>query len=108
MAGQLDHVAICSANLDMTIDFFETVFHMTILRESGERPFRKVWFQQGIQVNEISESGGEYDGIPYSHIAIRVTDETATRMKLMSYGCKNIDEKKNWFLTREGIIIELL
>ena len=107
MAGKLHHMAVNSANFEETVRFFEELFEMEVLKTNGEAPNRKLWFKQGIQVNEVSEADAA--GNVYDHIGIRVDDREQTLEKAMSMGCKAMDGRPaHWFLTPEGIVIELM
>lgn len=107
MAGKLHHMAVNSPNFAETVRFFEELFDMDVLKTSGEAPNRKLWFKQGIQVNEVPEAvpGGNV----YDHIGIQVDDREQTLAKALSMGCKAIDGKPaHWFLTPDKIVIELM
>ena len=107
MAGKLHHMAVNTANFETTVRFFEELFDMEVLKTNGEAPHRKLWFQQGIQVNEATQMipGGNV----YDHIGIWVDDRERTLAKAHAMGCKAMDGKPaHWFLTPEGIVIELM
>ena len=106
MAGQLHHVAVNSANFEQTVHFFEEVFQMEVSRTSGEAPARKLWFRQGIQVNEIP-AGNPASGL-YDHIGIQVSDKAETIKKASAFGCAAVPGKPHWFTTPDGIVIELM
>lgn len=105
MAGQLHHVAVNSANFEETVRFFEELFGMEASRTAGQAPERKLWFRQGIQVNEAvnAEPGGLYD-----HIGIQVTDKALTLEKAAAFGCTPVAGKPGWFVTPDNIVIELI
>lgn len=107
MAGKLHHMAVNSANFEETVKFFEELFEMEVRKTSGEVPNRKLWFVQGIQVNEVPEivPGGNL----YDHIGIQVDDREATIQKALSMGCKQVEGKpSHWFLSPDGILLELM
>ena len=107
MAGQVHHVAVNSVNFEETVHFFQELFDMEVQRAAGEAPERKLWFRQGIQVNEVSEAGAA--GNIYDHIGIWVDDRERALAKAHAMGCKAMDGKPaHWFLTPEGIVIELM
>lgn len=106
MAGQVHHVAVNSANFEETVRFFEEVLQMEVSRTTGEAPARKLWFQQGIQVNEIP-SGDPASGL-YDHIGIQVTDKAVTLKKAAAFGCAPVPGKPHWFSTPDGLVIELM
>ena len=107
MAGKLHHMAVNAANFEETVKFFQELFDMEVLKTNGEAPHRKLWFKQGIQVNEVSEAGAA--GNVYDHIGIWVDDRERTLAKAHAMGCRAMDGKPaHWFLTPEGIVIELM
>ena len=107
MAGKLHHMAVNAANFEATVQFFQELFDMEVLKTNGEAPNRKLWFKQGIQVNEASEAGAA--GNVYDHIGIWVDDRERTLAKAHAMGCRAMDGKPaHWFLTPEGIVIELM
>ncbi len=106
MAGQVHHVAVHSASFEETVRFFEEVFEMEVSRTAGEKPARKLWFRQGIQVNEVS--GGDPASGLYDHIGIQVTSKAETLEKAAAFGCNMLREKPGWFVTPEGYVIELM
>ena len=106
MASQLHHVAVKSVNFEQTVRFFQEVFDMDISRTRGEAPARMLWFCEGIQINEVTQlqvSGGVCD-----HIGIHVTNKKEVLEKACARGCKVLPEKPHWFLTPDGIMIELM
>ncbi len=76
MAGQAHHVAVNSDHFPDTVRFFSEVFQMEAARTTGEAPNRKLWFRQGIQVNEVSQV--IQNASLYDHIGIAVTDKAET------------------------------
>ena len=106
MAGQVHHVAVNSANFEETVRFFEEVFPMEISRTAGEAPARKLWFRQGIQVNEIP-AGNPASGL-YGHIGMQVSDKVETMKKTSAFGCTTVPGKSHWFTTPDGFVIELM
>ncbi len=73
MYAKIDHVAIKVNNLEESVQFFEEVFGMEIEKTAGEKPVRKVWFKEGIQLNEEAvkiTAGGVMD-----HIGIYTDNE---------------------------------
>lgn len=106
MAGQVHHVAVNSDHFPDTVRFFLEVFQMEVSRTAGEAPNRKLWFRQGIQVNEVSQI--PHGASQYDHIGIAVTDKTETLQKAAAFGCKPLAGKPNWFATPDGIVIELM
>lgn len=106
MAGQVHHVAVRSASFSDTVRFFEEVFQMEVSRTAGEAPMRKLWFRQGIQVNEVSDAP-QCAGL-YDHVGMQVTDKAETLKRAAAFGCTAVPGKPDWFITPEGIVIELM
>lgn len=106
MTAVLDHVAINSQNLEESIRFFEEVFHMTVSREAGTKPNRRIWFHQGIQINESIDLCRE--NTLYHHIALRVSDRAKAVETSIKYGCTMVEGKDNWIVTQDGIVIEFM
>ena len=106
MANTLHHVAVRSANFDQTVRFFQEVFQMEISRTRGDAPKRMLWFKEGIQINEVTQvemAGGVCD-----HIGIHVDNKQEILQQVGAYGCKILPEKPHWFLTPDGIMLELM
>jgi catechol 2,3-dioxygenase-like lactoylglutathione lyase family enzyme len=105
MYAKIDHVAIKVNNLEESVQFFEEVFGMEIEKTAGEKPVRKVWFKEGIQLNEEAvkiTAGGVMD-----HIGIYTDNEDIILEKSRKYGCRNLPNGENWIQTPAGLIIEL-
>lgn len=104
MKYQLHHIALLVHNLDWHKNFFETVFEMHISKTSGKIPYRKIWYSEGIQLNEtpdISISNNLYD-----HIAITVPDIGKVITHAKNLGCKQISE--SWLELPNKVRIELI
>ena len=52
---KLDHAAIRTVHYEEAQTFFKDVFNMHMWREIGEKPGRKCWFKEGIQLCEATE-----------------------------------------------------
>lgn len=105
MAVFLQHVAINTTHFEESVQFFESLFEMKATRMMGDAPNRKIWFRQGIQVNEVS--GQITDGNQFDHLGFQVTNWQETRRKATAMGCKDVEGKPHWFVTPDGIVIEL-
>ena len=105
MAAQLDHVAVETADFLGTVRFFTEVFDMEVARTRGEAPHRQLWFHQGIQVNETPTlSAGRLRG----HNGIRGGRKGGTLARAVARGGRPLEGKPGWFLTPEGVTIELM
>lgn len=105
MHAKMDHVAIKVSNLEESVQFFEEVFGMEVAKTAGEKPIRKVWFKEGIQLNEV-DGNTITDGI-MDHIGIYTDDQSVILEKSKKYGCRNLPNGNNWIQTPTGIRIEL-
>ncbi|NWO20342.1 VOC family protein [Oribacterium sp. oral taxon 102] len=102
--AKIDHAAIRCRNYEGAKRFFEYVFEMNMWREIGEKPERKCWYREGIQLCEQEEIRiGEDNG--YDHISIAVEDIPGTMAKAEEYGAKRIND--HWFFLQDGARIEL-
>lgn len=54
--AKIDHAAIRTKSYEDAQKFFEDVFEMHMCREIGEKPERKCWFREGIQLPIFSHS----------------------------------------------------
>ena len=106
MACQVHHVAVRSAAFEETVRFFEEVFQMEVSRTAGEKPARRLWFRQGLQVNEVA-SPDPVSGL-CDHIGIQVERKSETLEKAEAFGCEMLEDKPGWFVTPDGIVIELM
>ena len=60
--AKIDHAAIRTSSYEDAQKFFEDVFDMHMWREIGEKPERKCWFREGIQLcEEFKEAFDEKD-----------------------------------------------
>ena len=69
--AKIDHAAIRTASYEDAQKFFEDVFEMHMWREIGEKPERKCWYEEGIQLCEREEIDTEGEN-GYDHISIAV------------------------------------
>ena len=89
--AKIDHAAIRTSSYEDAQKFFEDVFDMHMWREIGEKPERKCWFREGIQLCEVS--------------AIAVDSVEKTMEKIKAYPVKPIND--HWFSLPDGTRIEL-
>ena len=66
--AKIDHAAIRTSSYEDAQKFFEDVFDMHMWREIGEKPERKCWFREGIQLCEVSNINTEAEN-GYDHIS---------------------------------------
>ncbi len=101
---KLHHVAIATIDFEEYKELFEKL-GMTIQREVGEAPTRQLWFNEGIQLKEVSSL--EY-GTNVDHIALGTKDIEGTIKIALSNGCKLDLRGNNWFILSNGTKIELM
>ena len=77
--AKIDHAAIRTASYEEAQKFFEDIFEMHVWREIGEKPERKCWYKEGIQLCETEEIETSNEN-GYDHISI-VVDEVETVME---------------------------
>ena len=106
MASKLHHVCVNSANFEQTGRFIQEVFQMEVSRTDGAVPSRRLWFREGIQVNEATEPSAAAGAC--DHIGIEVSSKEEILCKIPAFGCTVLPEKPHWFLTPDGFVIELM
>lgn len=102
--NKLHHVAIKTNKLDWYVQFFKEVFGMSIRKENLNPGERKVWFDEGIQINETVGEGGKEDRV--DHIAISTNEMSLVMEKSQQYECIQI--KENWIELPDGLKIEFI
>ena len=105
MIATIHHVALNVKDYDWYVRFFEEVFEMTVERQKGEAPKRQVWFNEGIQLDEVEDMGEM--GSMYSHIGIASDDWDTVIERAVARGCTQYADKKHWFDMPDGFAIEL-
>ena len=101
---KIAHAAIRTAAYEDAQKFFEDVFDMHMWRETGEKPGRKCWFREGIQLCEAENIDTSAEN-GYDHISIAVESVEETMEKIRSYPVKPIND--HWFALPDGTRIEL-
>lgn len=81
--ARIDHAAIRTKLYEEAQHFFEDVFEMHMWREIGEKPGRKCWYKEGIQLCEVEELDAASEN-GYDHISIAVDSEA----EIMEYEIK--------------------
>mgnify|MGYP000431201310 FL=1 len=102
--AKIDHAAIRTASYEDAQKFFEDVFEMHMWREIGEKPGRKCWYKEGIQLCEVEELDAASEN-GYDHISIAVDSEAEILEKIKAYPVKAIND--HWFSLPNGTKIEL-
>jgi len=106
MTAQLHHIALAVRDFEESVKFFREVFSMEVRREEGEAPHRRIWFRQGIQLNEDLNAPVE-PGM-YHHIGMGVDDMAQAICRAKAYGCTQLPGKDKWLVTKDGLLIELM
>ena len=102
--ARIDHAAIRTKSYEEAQRFFEDVFEMHMWREIGEKPGRKCWYKEGIQLCEVEELDAASEN-GYDHISIAVDAEAEIMDKIKAYPVKAIND--HWFSLPNGTKIEL-
>ena len=102
--AKIDHAAIRTASYEDAQKFFDDVFEMHMWREIGEKPGRKCWYKEGIQLCEVEELDAASEN-GYDHISIAVDSEAEIMEKIKAYPVKAIND--HWFSLPNGTKIEL-
>lgn len=105
MACRIHHAALSVSDFDWHVAFFTQVFGMEAERADGEAPKRRIWFRQGIQLNE--KPGDKILGDAYDHISIGVEDVPATVAAACAMGCTPLPNGAHWFALPSGVRVEL-
>ena len=106
MKSQLHHVALNVSDLDWYTHFFQEVFGMGIRKTTGTALERKLWFNEGIQLNE--SPGAPPAGGACDHISIAVPDIPETKEAALKAGCTPLPGKAHWFILPNGVMVELM
>jgi len=106
MTAGLDHVALKVSDLEWHVEFFKQVFGMTVKKMAGEKPERKVWFNEGIQLNEIASE--DYEKGQMDHLGIITNEYDKTAEKIRKWNAAGLPQGDNWFRIPSGICIELM
>lgn len=106
MGVYVDHVGFKTTDLEASVKFFEDVFGMTVREVKGEAPSRKLWMDQGLQLNEAAAY--DHGENAFHHLALHVDDKAEILSKIGAYGCRQLEGKDHWFAMPDGMLIELI
>lgn len=101
---KLDHAAIRTVHYEEAQTFFKDIFNMHMWREIGEKPGRKCWFKEGIQLCEATEISVSAEN-GYDHISLAVDSVPEIMKKIKAYPVTPIND--HWFSLPNGTKIEL-
>ena len=102
--AKIDHAAVRTTAYEDAQKFFEDVFEMHMWREIGEKPARKCWYKEGIQLCEVETVKPDGQN-GYDHISIAVDSVEETMEKIKAYPTTTIND--HWFSLPNGTKIEL-
>ena len=105
MRAQIHHVALNVEAMDWYVDFFQNIFEMTVQRTDGERPNRRLWFAEGVQLNECAAAPARGDAI--DHFSLGVEDVPAAAEAAVKAGCAALPEGPHWVALPNGVRLEL-
>ncbi len=106
MKGLLHHVALCVKEFDWYVEFFEQIFEMNVRKTAGEGSARKLWFQEGIQINETTED--TVAGTACDHISLQVENSSDAVQECLRRGCKKASNGDNWIALPNGAKVEFM
>lgn len=101
----LNHIALNVKEFDWYEKFFREVCQMNSYRQESVSPDRKIWFTEGIQLNETTEDL-PVKGI-YDHIGMHADDVAAFVKAAKEAGCGDVPGKDNWFTLPNGVKVEV-
>lgn len=102
--AKIDHAAIRTESYEEAQKFFEDIFDMHMWREIGEKPGRKCWYKEGIQLCE-TETIEKKNENGYDHISIAVDRVEEVMERVKAYPVEIIND--HWFALPNGTKIEL-
>lgn len=102
--AKIDHAAIRTESYEEAQKFFEDIFDMHMWREIGEKPGRKCWYKEGIQLCE-TETIEKKNENGYDHISIAVDRVEEVMEHVKTYPVEIIND--HWFALPNGTKIEL-
>ena len=102
--AKIDHAAIRTESYEEAQKFFEDIFEMHMWREIGEKPGRKCWYKEGIQLCE-TEAIEKNNENGYDHISIAVDQVEEVMERVKAYPVEIIND--HWFALPNGTKIEL-
>ena len=106
MKAQLHHVALNVRDIKWYTVFFEEIFGMTVRKTSGSASMQKVWFFEGIQLNECQDM--PVAGDIYDHISLAVPNVAETVEAALKAGCMSLSNGEHWFALPNGVKVELM
>ena len=106
-ASYLEHAAVTVADIDWSLEFFQTVLGMTeTRRKEKDGKLQQVWLKGGLQLVAAPEDPAAGRG---HHLGIVVQDFAATLQEMLAYeGVHSMEGKpEKWVQLPDGLVLEL-
>lgn len=106
-ASYLEHAAVTVADIDWSLEFFQTVLGMTeTRRKEKDGKLQQVWLKGGLQLVAAPEDPAAGRG---HHLGIVVQDFAATLQEMLAYeGVHHMEGKpEKWVQLPDGLVLEL-
>ena len=106
-ASYLEHAAVTVADIDWSLEFFQTVLGMTeTRRKEKDGKLQQVWLKGGLQLVAAPEDPAAGRG---HHLGIVVQDFAATLQEMLAYeGVHPMEGKpEKWVQLPDGLVLEL-
>lgn len=103
----LEHAAVTVADIDWSLEFFQTVLGMTeTRRKEKDGKLQQVWLKGGLQLVAAPEDPAAGRG---HHLGIVVQDFAATLQEMLAYeGVHPMEGKpEKWVQLPDGLVLEL-
>lgn len=101
----LHHIAISVENIEQYRNLFEKL-GMNVNRITGVSPCQQIWFDEGIQLKEVSSL--IIEGTNIDHIALHSGNVNELIQTALENGCIQDFDKDNWFTLPNGISVEVM
>ncbi len=106
-ASYLEHAAVTVADIEWSLNFFQTVLGMTeTRRKEKDGVLQQVWLKGGLQLVAAPEDSAAGRG---HHLGIVVQDFKAVLLEMLTYeGVHHLEGKpEKWVQLPDGLVLEL-
>lgn len=106
-ASYLEHAAVTVADIDWSLEFFQTVLGMTeTRRKEKDGKLQQVWLKGGLQLVAAPEDPAAGRG---HHLGIVVQDFAAALQEMLAYeGVHHMEGRpEKWVQLPDGLVLEL-
>ncbi|SFH86323.1 Glyoxalase-like domain-containing protein [Selenomonas ruminantium] len=106
-ASYLEHAAVTVADIEWSLNFFQTVLGMTeTRRKEKDGVLQQVWLKGGLQLVAAPEDPAAGRG---HHLGIVVQDFKAALQEMLAYeGVRSLEGKpEKWVKLPDGLVLEL-